>query len=468
MGNAFRYWQWVRIDATGQKKVEVVMPAKQFLRAQLSIAVEQSSLSDDQLQQRLFQLWYHSEDAISRDQDLAGLCLKCFISNVIAQVCGQLYAQFGQDHGFTTQHLYSFVLDHGPLNRQNQPHIQSSYQSLIEKILSTFDIKQGSLSTWTAQLVRRDRSLNTFLLEHGVYLISDWAILNDTTPQQVSRILGEFHSLTSHEIEHNVNLLNRYHCVYRRDRIRQRQAGKTGRCQEPSLSQLQKIDQLGIHNYDQVESQTVLYQLQNLASLLREYRIYARGGPAPTQSLDQLHPITGLAMQIAAPHSDERSDSQTQFLQKYRQQFQQSLDKAIEGILADKLKRFQTQKSNKSQQYLTALFLFHCQGWAMSDIAPRIDLKAQYQVTRLLQLKDLRADIRHQILLDLRDQVWLEAQQFTNPDRLQALNEQLDTLLTEQVDGVMQTAAAEASVPRNRPVNSLYAQRLCDYLDRKL
>lgn len=468
MGNAFLYWQWVRIDATGQKKVEVVMPAKQFLQAQLSVAVAQSSLSDDQLQQRLFQLWCHPEEATSRDQDLAGLCLKCFISNVIAQVCGQLCAQFGQDHGFTTKDLYSFVLDHGPLNLQNQPKIQSSYQSLIEKILSSFDIKQGGLSTWTAQLVRRDRSLNTFLLEHGVYLISDWAILNDTTPQQISRILGEFHSLTSHEIEHNVNLLNRYHSVYRRDRIRQRQAGKTGRCREPSPSQLQQIAQLGISNSDPVEPQMVLSQLQNLASLLREYRIYARGGPAPTQSLDQLHPTTGQVMQIAAPHSDEEPDSQTQFLQQYRQQFEQSLDTAIEGVLANKLKRFQTQKSNKSQQYLTALFLFHCQGLAMNDIAPHVGLKAQYQVTRLLQLKDLRADIRHQILLDLPERVWQVAQPFADPHRLHALNKKLDILLTEQIDGVMQTAAAEASVPRNRPLSSLYAQRLCDYLDRKL
>lgn len=468
MGNAFRYWQWVRIDGTGQKKVEVVMPAKQFLRTQLSIAADQPSLSDDQLQQRLAQLWLHPEETTTSGQALAGLCLKCFITNVIAQVCGQLYAQFGQDHGFVTKDLYPLVLDHGPLTHHDQFPIESSYQSLTEKIFSTFDIKQGGLSTWTAQLVRRDRSLNTFLLEHGIYLISDWAILNDTTPQQISRILGEFHSLTSHEIEHNVNLLNRYHSVYRRDRIRQRQAGTTGRCREPSPSQLQQIAQLGIHTSDQVEPQMVLSQLQNLASLLREYRIYARGGPAPTQSLDQLHPTTGQVMQIAAPHSDEEPDSQTQFLQQYRQQFQQSLDTAIEGVLANKLNGFQTKKSNKSQQYLTALFLFHCQGLAMNDIAPRIDLKAQYQVTRLLQLKDLRADIRHQILLDLRERVWQAAQPFADPHRLYILNKQLDSLLTEQVDGVMQAAAAEASVPRNRPVSSLYAQRLCDYLDRTL
>lgn len=104
----------------------------------------------------------------------------------------------------------------------------------------------------------------------------------------------------------------------------------------------------------------------------------------------------------------------------------------------------------------------------MSDIAPHVGLKAQYQVTRLLQLKDLRADIRHQILLDLRERVWQAAQPFADPNRLYILNKQLDSLLTEQVDGVMQAAAAEASVPRNRPVSSLYAQRLCDYLDRTL
>ncbi|EDX78320.1 hypothetical protein MC7420_8058 [Coleofasciculus chthonoplastes PCC 7420] len=66
--------------------------------------------------------------------------------------------------------------------------------------------------------LKQHRELNRFLLEQGVYLISDWAILNDTTPNQLSRIYRDFHHLTDREIQQARILLRSYHSIYRRDR----------------------------------------------------------------------------------------------------------------------------------------------------------------------------------------------------------------------------------------------------------
>ena len=100
----------------------------------------------------------------------------------------------------------------------------------------------------------------------------------------------------------------------------------------------------------------------------------------------------------------------------------------------------------------------------MGEIATRLGLKAQYQVSRLLKLKELRADVRQRLLLGLRQQVLNLAQTYTDPARLHQLDQQLDSALDDQIAAVMQQAEAEASVAHHRPPASLLARRLCHHL----
>ncbi|WP_110985446.1 hypothetical protein [Acaryochloris thomasi] len=451
MGTASRYWQLVRIDASGQRRVDRIQTAYDFFQEVFGSQVQVDQVADATVQSKLIQFWKTTQNSSP-----AEWCLRCFISNVIDQACGQLETQFGRHHGFSRYDLFPFVLnDSYPPPRQ----FQGNYQSLASQILQTFKPENGSLVTWTVRRVRCDRNLNKFLLEHGIYLVSDWAILNDTSLQQVERILSEFHSATASEIKQAMDLLSRYHAVYRRDRIQRRQAGLKGRCSEPTANQLSQIAGSA------TEAGVILAQLQSLAGQLRRYRIHARGGPAPTTSLDQPTNEKGQLPQLAAPVPDQAEDEQNAFLTRYREQFRLSLDEAIGQILR---KQLESRKPRTAEQFLQALYLFHCRGQSMTEIAPQVNLKAQYQVSRLLKLKDLRADIRRQVLLDLRDRVLQQAKVYADPNRLQQLNGQLDTVLEEQVEEVIQEAAAEASVPRNRPIRSLYARRLCQDLDQRI
>ena len=124
------------------------------------------------------------------------------------------------------------------------------------------------------------------LLEHGVYLVSDWAILNDTNSKQLQRIFSQFHHLTSREIEQATQLLGSYHAVYRAQRLLQRQAGTKGQCQPPTTEQLCQIqERLSTQANQRLSPETVMTQLQAMVSRLREYQIHVRGGSLPTESL---------------------------------------------------------------------------------------------------------------------------------------------------------------------------------------
>ena len=454
----------------------MVEPAKTLFQTQFSSWKGGDLVPDAQIQRQLYQLMQQPREAPAQtDVTLpAELSLRCYVSHIIEQACIRLESQFGRQHGFTRSDIFPFVLDESPHLRSNHRRARTKpYRPLTQEIVHTFNPDQGNLTTWTTRLVRRHHGLNAVLLEYGVYLVSDWAILNDTSPQQLKRILAEFHTLSDPEIEQARCLLERYHAVYRRDRIQHRRNGSKGQCQAPTVNQLHQIAQQLMTATLTSETlpipvEQILNQLKTLAEQLRQYRIYVRGGCVPSTSLDQSVGETDLLPQIATPCDEAAEVEQAEFLTAYHQQFQVSLDRAIAAVLRHRCHQLQRRQPQKVKQYLQALHLFHCQGQAMSEIAPQIDLKAQYQVSRLLQLKELRAAVRHQLLLELPDQVRAQAQIYTDPSRLESLDSQIDAALQAQVDQVLQVAASEASVPHNRPVHSLFAQRLCVVLDRRL
>ncbi len=341
----------------------------------------------------------------------------------------------------------------------------SAFQSFATQILQSFDPERGSLSTWTIRLVRNHRELNRCLLEQGVYMVSDWAILNDTRPRQLPRILGEFHSLTPLEITHSERLLQSYHSVYRRDRIQQRQSGSTGRCTPPTIAQLREIAQLLTSHASPLTPEVTLSKLQTLATLLRQYRIAVRGGSSPLESLDQPE-VAREAKRLQAAETPE-DEVEYQFLQFYRQQFEQCLEQVIADVTRDRVQYLQRRKSPADQQFLTALQLFHCQGLAMGHIALQVGLTQQYQVTRLLKLKEFRADVQQRLFLLLRDRVLEQAQRFASDQPAATVQQNIEAALDHQLTEFMQEAELEASANRNQPFHSLFARKLCQHLDTR-
>jgi len=480
MSAASRYWTLVRIDAAGKRKIEEIAQAKAFFLGSFPEFMPRSEVPDALLQRQLLH-WMREAKGQSdaNKRFLSERCLQCFISSQIDRVCQKLATQFGAEHGFTCGDLLAFVLDDDGTTTPVSP----SYQSLLREILQSFDPEQSSLATWTTRRVKHHKELNAFLLEHGVYLVSDWAILNDTSPKQLQRIFSEFHHLTPIEIQQAKQLLESYHAVYRAQRLKQRQAGIKGQCLPPTTEQLHKMGMsLSTQTSKRLTPETLMTQLQEMASRLREYRIYVRGGSLPTEALDVTTDTGTLAERIPSldfADNQDTPDEQTEFLSFYRQQFLTCLDQAVAQVTDERVKHLQRKDAQKAQKFLLALQLFHCQERSMTEIAPEVNLQAQFHVSRLLQLKSFRADVQQQLLVQLRDlcfaaalryRVFDQAKAYTDPERLQTLNQQIEEALDEQITQVIQEAARSASTAttaKNQTTTSLFAERLCRHLDTR-
>lgn len=477
-----RYWRLVRLDTTGKCKAEEIVPARKFFQQQFRHLVG-ADASDILIQRQLLSIIKAAtvksdasqspsspvKEEITSNSLMAELCLRCFISSQIYQVCIQLETQFGRKYGFSRKDLVPFVLD------DNGTSVESSYQSLAKEILHTFDPERSSLATWTTRLVKHRQELNKFLLERGVYLVSDWAILNDTKSKQVKRIFAEFHHLSESEIQLACVLLESYHAVYRRDRLEQRRnLLKSGQsriepCLPPTSAQLHEIAQLVNEKATlRLRSEQVMTQLQALAQRLREYRIYARGGLRTTASLDE--PKNRLKLyqiqSFNSVYNCDTQDEQTEFLKFYRQQFIDCLDRAIEQVIRECFASLQRKDGQIAEQFIKALKLFYCQGLSMSKIAREVGLQAQYQVTRLLKLKHLRTNIGARMLENLCHCIMDEARAYANPMRLQTLEQEVEVALEQQILTVIQEAEAEAHIAKIDVKNSLFAQRLRRHLDK--
>jgi hypothetical protein len=494
MSAASRYWTLIRIDASGRRISEALTSAKAFFLASFPDYVPQSEVPDALIQRQLLhwmkeatEQYTYASPRQGREKGsdeanrvfLAECCLKCFISSQIERVCQQLATQFGEVHGFTCGDLLRCVLDEDSsrFRRDGATSVStSSYQSLPQEILRSFNPDQSSLATWTTRLVKHSRELNAFLLEHGVYLISDWAILNDTTAKQLQRVFSQFHSLTEVEIQQAQRLLDCYHAVYRVQRLQSRKTGIKGHCLPPTREQLQQISQcLSTKIGGTFRSEAVLAKLQEMASRLREYRIHVRGGALPADSIDA-PVITNSSSErsVFRDFIDERNtvDEQTEFLHSYRQQFITCLDQAIARVIEEQVRKLESKKNpQKAEQFLTALQLFHCKELSMVEIAKAVNLQAQFHVSRLLKLKAFRADIQQEFLVLLRDCVTNQVKAYCDPERLQSLNHQIQEALDEQVTQVIQEAATEASTAtgtkKQTHSTSLFAERLCRYLDTR-
>ncbi|WP_434686186.1 hypothetical protein [Pseudanabaena minima] len=457
---ASHYWQFVKLRATGQCIRETIANAREFFLQQFSATDDLDAvpeLTDLQIQRQLWQLWQSGEA-------IAEICLRCFISNQIEQTCYQIANQFGTDHGFRYPDLLVFVLN----DFIDRPQNQSGFISVAREILDSFEHERSNLATWTSRKVKQNRELNAFLLEHGVYLVSDWAILNDTSPKQLERIYSEFYQTAQYSIQQSKNLLEAYHVVYRMDRLQSRLNGSKGQCPAPTPEQIQKISEYLAVNHTEnhivnIGATNILGKLQEMASKLRQYRIQARGGKSRQVSFDQ--PNISINPETLMTNREDEHEALA-FLAAYRQQFEQSLEQAIAKVTEIHHAKLKQRSPDHAANFLTGLSLFHCHGQTMAEIAVSVGLGAQYQVTRLLKLKELRSDIRREILGSLRNQVIELVKFYADASQLCELDQKLETVLQELVEEEMEHAETESIKNKGTPFRSRFAIKLCKYLQQ--
>ncbi len=459
------YWQFVKLDSSNQRQTESISVAQIYFQNQFT---NNHEIQDSKIVRQLWQQMCQSGETSSNEEShLAEICLRCYISHQIDRVCWDLGVKFGNNKGFSNIDLLPFVLPDEVLWMTPRQQKKSGYKSLATSLLQTFHPDKGRLNTWVKLYVKQHPELKIFLLQHGVFIISDWALLNDTSPQQLQRIFADFYHAVDLEIKQKRELLISYHAVYRQERLRQRMQGIKLACQPPTFEQLTCIgDDLKNRTGRLISHELLLSQLQGIAAKLRRYRIVSQGGSVAEVSFDQPDIQSMVEDSQLTPEDEEK----IKFLKLYHNQFIESLDHAISQVIDSFILKLQRKVSvNKNEKsLLTALHLFHCQGQAMGQIAAQIGFKKQYEVTRFLKLNEFRADIRQRLLINLRDRVLESAKYFTNSQQLETLDKKIEVILNEQIDNIIKEAESETKRPvRNQPLCSLLARRLCRYLDKR-
>ncbi len=381
---------------------------------------------------------------------IARFCLRCFISHQITFAVRSLAQRFGQDHGFTDRDLLPLVLDD---DGKPDP---TPYRPVSFQILDTFDPKSSSLTNWTIRQVRQHSEVKRFLLEQGIYLITPWALLNDTKPDRLRKLLRETNR-TELEITQACELLIAYRAIYLPDRLKSR-TRKT--CPSPTSEQLTRIADLLTPTRS---PETVLTQLQTLAQQLREDRLSGKVGIQSQKSIDdptfQLPPESEII-----PEPEDQNNDRNTFLNQYRNSFTTVLQTSIIKVIHDRT----TKTPKKAQQFLIALQSYYCQQIAMGDIAEIINVRGQDVVSRLMRLKDLRSDIRYHMLSQLKTAVLNQVTHWRTPEELQQADRILDNALDEQLETLMQEESQRDKTPQGLKKESRLSIALCDHLDRLL
>lgn len=455
MASTSWYWTLIQLKPSGGYATQAIASAHLFFQQQFPDLVNPDRLEtgdDKRIQRQLSSLL---EDGLATSpgdrQFQAEQCLRCYVSHQILQVCIDLQTRFGQDHGFGLNDVLGFVLNDVDLAQPFLNLKEDAYRPFAAEVLTTFNPQVGSLSTWASMLTRQHPELNDFLLEHGILQQSNWALLNEKTPDDLRRLLADTYNLPAFEIEQACTLLGSYHAVYRRDR-----RGHRGKCKpptEPQLAEIQRRSGLSL------TPAVVLAKLVELADYLRQQRLMNKG-VLPASSMDDEE--LGPAIEPVVNQAGEVIESgDREITQQLYDLVNVCLDQAIKTAIGQRVAYLQKQSADKAKAYRLALKLYCCEQRTMADIAAAVGLEAQYQVTRLLKIDDLLASIRRQLLKQLQANLLALIQTGQVPhdylcvDRLQNLDE---TCLTALIEKPRANASAGSA--------QFFIQRLCHVIQQ--
>lgn len=155
------------------------------------------------------------------------LCLRCRISHALEAWLRATQSKHGQRHGLDLLAMASYALDDdGTLTIRTSPtavapfvvpELASMPKGLISpfsaEILRTYDSSLCGLPHWSRLKIQAHNDLKAYFKEHGLLLISDWALLRHSSSKRV-REACERHLASSASIDNCVALHARYQPRY--------------------------------------------------------------------------------------------------------------------------------------------------------------------------------------------------------------------------------------------------------------
>ena len=127
--------------------------------------------------------------ACSTSDDGAFLCLRCRISHPIEQKLRDLHRRFADSYGLDLIELASYGLDDDGRTLSYQPLSAlpaARITPFTAQVICSYDASRGAgLPHWARTKLQAHNGLKAYLLENGLLLISNWALLADSAPRRV-------------------------------------------------------------------------------------------------------------------------------------------------------------------------------------------------------------------------------------------------------------------------------------------
>ncbi len=434
--------------------------------------LETTTFSANSLPEQLLQVFQATQGEPHR-QALAGLCLRCYVSQPILQSCQRLASLFSAQQNFTYQDLLPLVLhDDGQrlilideATDSNQVQLNEAaqlspcqFQIFAVEILRSYGAQREnklSLKNWAFLKTKQHPEIRAFLAEFGFQHLTDWALLNRARKSQFEQLAPADQSL-----------LKAFHAVYRRDR--RQQTKQRTKCQTPTEAQLLEMDAYCVdQGYPSRAPKLLLGDLHRLAEQLRQYDIWRSRESLETYDADS----GDYAPRRDLPHEslDEGNLEQRELIQFLHNQLAIAFDESLQDNLKQKQQKLAKSKRYKpfADQYLQGLSLYYIQAQSLAEIAPQLGMSSWDQARRILNPGDLLNQVRRQTtekllakLLDLARQKGLTGPE-PDPNYLSSLCQQLEQFVDQEL---FTEAAAEIRSGKNRRFDSAYAQKLKHYL----
>ncbi|MBZ8181779.1 hypothetical protein [Oscillatoria salina] len=492
MLSPWRYWRirTVKSNSSGL----TLATAKQFFQTEFPDLCEIQTLSRTQehhIQLRLlseFRTSHSSPDDLYQAA-LAGLCLRCYVSHSIAQACQTIAHRFGDRYNFTCEELLPTVLlDDGKelliLERQTNSQLiynhneitnNSQMQLFAIEILASYQLgsRQESLSNWAFRLTKQNQDLKQFLLvEYGLEMSSPWSLLNKVREPQLKY-------LTQQERE----IVKSFHAVYRRDYLRKAKRG--GKCPHPTSAQLLEMLKLlqkkeifwqSSSNCPEQKIREFQDKIQEIAENLRADRV--------TKTINYPHyrQIKSLELSSLEENSTEfeficekSSGNLEEIYEKIAKEnirfllpqlLEFALSKAIDKAIDKQI--FSLGKSRKyvsfADKFIPALRLIYCQSKSQKEVAEQLQFSNQSQLSRVLNLRGILSHVREQTTDIFLSSLLQHSPTKHSREALDNLTKEVEFFLDEEV---FLEAATETQKAKSRIFQSLYAQKLQIYLDKK-
>ena len=252
--------------SVGVLKQPQIPEAAAYLTAKSSEGLEASPATDRQLLQA----------SQSTPDPLPLLCLRCRVSHPLEAWLRATHRAHQQCHGLELMAMASYALDDdGSLTIRKGPsemapftyaEIASRPAGLISpftaEVIRTYDPSKCGLPHWARLKIQAHNGLKAYFRENGLLLISDWALLRNSSPRRVCEAC-ERHLRTATSIQPLLDLHRRFSPLY--DQAKEAYKVRTGKASgwQPDLAFLRELA-------PGIEPFTTKEQLLSIAKAIRQ------------------------------------------------------------------------------------------------------------------------------------------------------------------------------------------------------